>query len=403
MLKSVEPAKASKYPWAHELGPAPMKQVALLIETSNAYARGLLRGIVAFIREHQPWSLYLAEHSRGEQPPKWLRDWRGDGIIARIETPAMARVLRQLKTPMVDVSAARLIPSLPWFETDDAAFAQTAFEHLRERGFKRFAFCGDPRFNWSRWRAEHFQRAVAAEGGQWFTYLPARRFTRDDAALIDDLARWLQKLPKPIGLMACYDIRGQQVLDACRRVGIAVPDEVAVIGVDNDELLCELSHPPLTSVIPNTHQTGYRAAALLDEMMSGRKARAETCLIPPLGIATRQSTDVVAVEDRATAMAMRYIREHACEGIKMKDVLRAVPQSRRRLESQFRRLFKRTPHEEILRVQVERAKHLLRQTDLPLPEVAERAGFKHGEYLSVVFKRLTGLPPSQYRAQHRRG
>lgn len=232
-----------------------MKQVALLIETSNAYARGLLRGIVAYLREHRPWSLYLAEHGRGDHPPSWLRGWRGDGIIARIETTAMAGALRRLKIPIVDVSAARLLPALPWFETDDAAFARAAFEHLRERGFRRFAFCGDHRFNWSKWRAEHFQRAVEAEGGQCLHYEPTRSFPRDDVAQIEDLARWLRRLPKPIGLMASYDIRGQQVLDACRRATIAVPDEVAVIGVDNDELLCELSHPPLSSVIPNPHLT----------------------------------------------------------------------------------------------------------------------------------------------------
>jgi LacI family transcriptional regulator len=380
-----------------------MKQVALLIETSNAYARGLLRGVVAYIREHRPWSLYLAEHSRGDHPPGWLRQWRGDGIIARIETPAMAKALKTLKIPIVDVSAARLIPSLPWFETDDAAFARLAFEHLRERGFKRYAYCGDDRFNWSKWRAEHFQELAQAEGGEYFCFEPTRRYRRDDTALVEELTRWLRKLPKPIGLMACYDLRGQQVLDACRRAGIAVPDEVAVIAVDNDELLCELSHPPLSSVIPNTHQTGYKAAALLDELMAGRPLAAATCLIPPIGIATRQSTDVVAVEDRTVAMAMRFIREHAFEGINVQDVLRAVPQSRRRLESQFQHFFGRTPHEEILRVQVERAKILLLQTDLPLPEVAERAGFKHSEYLSVVLKRLTGLPPGQYRAQHRQG
>jgi len=378
-----------------------MKQVALLIETSNAYARGLLRGMLAYIREHQPWSLYLAEHSRGDQPPSWLHGWRGDGIIARIETTAMAKALRPLKIPIVDMSAARLIPSLPWFETDNAAIAQAAFEHLRERGFKRFAYCGDNRFNWSIWRGEHFQRAIEAEGGQCLHYQPIRRFPRDDVAHIESLSPWLRKLPKPIGLMACYDIRGQQVLDACRRIGIAVPDELAVIGVDNDELLCELSRPSLTSVIPNSHRTGYQAAALLDTLMAGQPSRTETCLTPPIGIATRQSTDVVAVEDRSLAMTMRYIRDHACEGINMKDVLRAVPQSRRRLEIQFQRFFNRTPHDEILRVQLARAKQLLLQTDLPLREIAELAGFKHVEYFSVVFKQHISMPPSKFRAKTR--
>lgn len=378
-----------------------MKQVALLIETSNAYARGLLRGVVAYLREHEPWSLHLAEHGRGDRPPGWLATWRGDGILARIETPAMARALRPLRVPIVDVSAARLLPALPWFETDDAAIAQTAFEHLLDRGYQRFGYCGDARFNWSNWRGEHFQRAVAAEGTECHLYQPAHRFKPDDAAQGDDLVRWLRKLPKPIGVMACYDLRGRQLLDACRRARIAVPDEVAVIGVDNDEVLCELSHPPLTSVIPNTHRTGYEAAALLDELMAGRKLRTETRLVPPVGVAARQSTSALAIEDRPTALAVRHIREHACQGINVADVLKAVPQSRRLMESRFRRLLGRTPHEEILRVQLERVKRLLVETDLPLAQIAERAGFAHVEYLSVVFKRETGIPPSAYRRANR--
>jgi LacI family transcriptional regulator len=201
--------------------------------------------------------------------------------------------------------------------------------------------------------------------------------------------------------MAAYDYRGQQVLDACRRLGIAVPDEVAVIGVDNHELLCELSHPPMSSVIPNTHRTGYEAAALLDQMMGGHRVAGQTHLIAPLGIATRQSTDVLAIEDRHVARAVAYIRAHACEGITVDDVLRAVPQARRLLERRFKKLLGRTPHEEIRRVQLDRVKALLAQTDLSLADVAERCGYAHVEYLSVVFKKKAGLPPSQYRAQHR--
>jgi LacI family transcriptional regulator len=377
----------------------PLPKVALLIETSNAYARGLLQGVVAWQREHRPWSLFLAEHTRGDKPPAWLADWDGDGIIARIENAGIARALRRVRLPMVDVSAARLLPALPWFETDDAAVAQAVFEHPRERGFRNFAFCGDPRFNWSNWRQEHFQRAVQAEGGTCFAYEPASVATDRDAA--DDLARWLRSLPKPVGVMACYDLRGVQVLDACRRLGVPVPDEVAVVAVDNDELLCELAHPPLSSVIPNTRRTGYEAAALLDRLMNGGRARGETHLIPPLGVATRQSTDVLAIEDPHVSRAVRYIREHACDGINVRDVLRAVPQSRRLLEARFKKLLGRTPHEEILRVQLRRVKQLLTETDLPLETIAERTGFAHPEYLSVVFRREVGQPPSRYRAQGR--
>jgi LacI family transcriptional regulator len=298
------------------------------------------------------------------------------------------------------MSAARLIPSLPWFETDDAAIAQLGYEHLKERGFKRFAYCGDARFNWSNWRQEHFQRAVTADGFPCSIFKPRKQPSADDATLVDDLERWLLRLPKPIGLMSCYDLLGQQVLDACRRAGISAPEQVAVLGVDNDEMICELCHPPLSSIVPNTQRTGYEAAALLDMMMSGHKAQGRTHLIPPVGVVTRQSTDVLAVEDQHVAQAARFIREHACEGIKVSDVLAAVPQGRRLLESRFKKFLGRTPHDEIIRVQINRVKELLSETDLPLSVIAERTGFSHVEYLSVVFKKKTGEPPSHYRALH---
>jgi LacI family transcriptional regulator len=376
-------------------------QVALLVETSNAYARGLLQGIVHYIREHAPWSFHLMEQGRGDDPPAWLAQWRGDGIIARIETPRIARANVRAGVPAVDVSAARLVPGLPWVETDDAQIARLAAEHLLERGFKHFGFCGDARFNWSAWREEHFCARVRAAGGTVSCYRPTAEAAGDLAAQAADLRRWLADLPKPVGIMAAYDSRGQQVLDACRGAGLAVPAEVAVIGVDNDELLCDLATPPLSSVIPNAHRAGYEAAALLDGLMAGRSVGAEARLIAPLGVAARQSTDVLAVDDRDVARAVQFIREHACDGINVADLLRAVPLSRRVLEQRFRRLLGRTPREEILQVRLARVRQLLSETDLPLYQIAERAGFEHAEYLSVVFKRETGQMPSAFRSATR--
>ncbi len=338
------------------------------------------------------------EQGRGDDPPPWLAGWKGDGIIARIETPRIARAVVRTGLPAVDLSAARLVPSLPWVETDDEMIARLAAEHLMERGFKRFAFCGDDRFNWSRWRETHFAARLQSAGHSCAAFRSAVG-TGDVAAEARELTRWLRDLPKPVGVMACYDIRGQQVLAACRAAGLAVPDEVAVIGVDNDTLLCEFASPPLSSVTPNAHRAGYEAATLLDRLMSGKSVAATAHLIAPLGIAARQSTDVLAVDDRDVARAVQFIREHACEGINVADVLRAVPLSRRVLEQRFQRLLGCTPREEILHVRLARVKQLLGETDLPLYLVAERTGFEHVEYLSVVFKRETGRTPTAWRSE----
>lgn len=388
---------------ATALGPVPRRRrkVALLIETSNAYARGLVQGVVHYVREHHPWSFQMMEQGRGDDPPPWLAEWDGDGVIARIETPRIARAVVKCGLPTVDLSAARLVPTVPWVETDDAEIAHIAAEHLIERGFKHFGYCGDARFNWSVWREGFFSDELRKAGHDCHAY-------RGDEAVTDldaqsrHLANWIRELPKPVGIMACYDRRGQQVLDACRNASLAVPDEVAVVGVDNDELLCELAAPPLSSVIPNTHRTGYEAAALLDRMMSGKKVTAKSHLIAPLGVAARQSTDVLAIDDREVAGAVRFIREHACEGINVSDLMGSVKLSRRVLEQRFQKLLGRTPHEEILHVRLNRVQRLLAETDLPLYLIAERAGFEHVEYLSVAFKRELGKTPRQFRAEAKR-
>jgi LacI family transcriptional regulator len=214
----------------------------------------------------------------------------------------------------------------------------------------------------------------------------------------DEIGQWLLALPRPVGVMACYDIRARHVLDACRRVGLAVPDQVAVIGVDNDEFLCDLSDPPLSSVAPDTRRTGYEAAALLDRLMSGReRRRGQAIFVEPLGVVARRSTDVLALGDADVSAAVRFIREHACDGIAVKDLLAEVPLSRRVLEDRFRKLLGRTPHDEIARVRFERVRQLLRETRLPLAEIARRSGFRNAEYLATAFRRQLGTSPNAYR------
>jgi LacI family transcriptional regulator len=375
-------------------------RVALLIESSNAYARGILEGIAAYIRRHQSWSIFLPEQRRGDAPPPSLARWKGDGIIARIETPAVADAVRRLGLPAIDLSAARLIPSLPWVETDDDAIARLAADHFLERGFRRLAYCGDPRFNWSRWRCARF-RQLAEDAGA-----TCRLYGAEDAPLASwqaehsRLVRWVRSLPRPVGILACYDIKAQQLLDACRDAHLAVPEEVAVLGVDNDPVLCELCDPPLSSVIPDTRRTGHVAAELLDRWMAGESVPPEAHRIGPLGVHTRQSTDVLAIDDKDVAATVRLIREHACEGITVDWLLRKIPLSRRVLERRFTGYVGRSPHAEILKVRLGRVKQLLMETDVSVEAIARLAGFDHPEYLSVAFKREVGVRPGEYRRQH---
>lgn len=373
-----------------------LPKVALLFETTNAYARELLIGIGEYILSHGPWSVHFAELGRHDAPPAWIKRWNGDGVIVRGENPQLARAVSSLDTPVIDLTPSRLLKDAPWVKADDAAIARLAAQHFLTRGFRQFAFCGDARYSWSNRRGEQFGLLVRAAGHPYHTYDSKTPAAGGDE--IDDIAQWLARLPKPIAVFACYDNRGQQVLEACRRAGISVPEQVAVLGVDNDAVLCVLSPPPLSSVILNTRRTGWESAALLALMMNGERLPPDAHLIPPIGIETRQSSDILAVADPKVAAALRYIREHACEGIQVRDVLKHCPMARRALEVRFRKFIGRTPREEILRVQLNRVKELLVGTELPVWQIAERTGFEP-EYLSVVFKAEMGVAPSEYRKQ----
>jgi LacI family transcriptional regulator len=378
-------------------------RVALLSGTFSTYSRDLIHGIHDYLREHKPWSIYLGEYGRGEILPNWLQRWKGDGIVARVENVKIARTIVKTGLPTVDVSFGLEHSPFPRVIMDNLAITKLAAEHLLERGFTHFGYCGENQHHWSRSRQDLFVRHIQTAGHSVRSFEGVGRQNARYAweLELDAIFKWLRELPKPVGIMACHDKRGQQVLEACRRLDIPVPDEVAVIGVHNDELLCELCDPPLSSVVSNARRVGYEAAALLVQMMAGQRVPAQDYLFEPVGVATRQSTDVVAVTDVQISKAIRFIREHACDGITVDDVLHAVPMSRTVFERRFKKLLNRTPHDQILRVRIERVKTLLVGTNLTLQQIAERTGFGHIEYLSVAFKRAVGDPPSSYRKRER--
>lgn len=376
------------------------RSVALLIETSNGYSRGLLDGVIAYTKAVGNWSVHLTEQERGAPPPAWLKSWDGDGIIARIETDAIGRKLLTYGLPIVDLSAARHVKGVPWADTQDRAIAELAVEHLVERGFRNLAYCGDAGFVWSDRRGKHFRQLAERAGCRVFAHHSKARYALgfNPTEEMRRIGKWLMTLPRPAAVMGCYDFMAQQVLDACRQRNIVVPEQVAVIGVDNDRLICELSEPTLSSVIPDTKRTGYEAAALLDRMISGETVKTDQPLITqPLGVHVRGSTDTLAIADEEIAKALGYIRRHATTNIRVGDVLRHVSLSRRSLEHRFKKLVGHTPSEEIQRVRVNRIKELLNETDLSIGEIAKRTGFEYGEYMAAAFKRETGLTPTEYR------
>jgi LacI family transcriptional regulator len=378
--------------------------VACIVETSMAYGREILWGVAQYLRESSPWTVYIEQRSLTDQAPPWLETWEGDGIISRL-APRQTRRLRATGIPIVDLNDQGPGPCRPHLRSDHRAEGALAAEHLRERGFTSFAFFGYPQFAWSRECRSGFVSALQAAGHSCAYYRRAQRVSWGHQqpsweVEVEGVAQWIQSLPKPLGLMACNDFRGIQALDACRRAEIAVPEEVAVIGVDNEELVCTLAYPPLSSVVPNARRIGYEAAALLDRLMRGEPEPSTPLSIPPTEVITRLSTDVNAIADPEVAAAMRFIREHACEGIGVDDILTQVPVSRSVLQRRFRSLLGRSIHAVIAGVRLQRAKQLLVETDLSLAVIAKRTGFSHVEYLCAAFRQAVGLPPGAYRREH---
>ncbi len=380
-------------------------RVALLVESSRGYGRELLMGIAKYLRIHGHWSVEFEESEPWVKVPGWFDRWQWDGVIARVQTPAIARAVGALGVPVVDLSGCVPDSPFPTIRSDETAVGLMAAEHLLGRGFQRFAFCGLNGFDWSDQRRAAFEERVAAAGFPCEVFdSSARRYSKKDhdehgKRFEKDLMRWLESLPDQTGLMACNDSRGRQVLNCCRELGIAVPDSLAVIGVDKDEVLCELSSLPLSSVILNAQQIGYEAAALLDRLMAGESAPDTPLVVNPIGVAERHSTDVLAIADRQIASALKYIRENACDGMDVDSLLRAVPLSRSVMERRFSQILGSSPKREILRVRLGRVCQLLAESDLTLVDVAGKAGFQHPEYMSRLFKKKMGITPGEFRKQ----
>jgi LacI family transcriptional regulator len=385
-----------------------LKRVMLLIESSRAYGRGCLLGVAAYVRSHGRWSIVHIERGLTEGIPKFLKSWKGDGIIARIENSKIAKAVEDLGVPAVDLRGSHRPTRGAMMDTDPRIVTRMAAEHFLDIGFRNFAYIGYPGVDFSERRIAAYQDYLTSRGMVVHIYTPhlpshlstdilgwEARGELEGASI----AEWLQSLPHPLAVLACNDVRGRQIIDACNHSDLSVPEEVAVIGVDDDEVICELSNPPLSSVQPDTLRLGYEGAALLDSMMNGGPAPADTIFIPPKGIAHRLSSEAAAVDDREVAAAMQLIRDHACEGMTVQNVVTRLNISRSTLERRFQAAFARSPSTEIERVRMSRAKLLLMETRYKLSKIAAITGYGSASQFATAFKRYTSLTPGEFRKQ----
>lgn len=378
--------------------------VLVLLDKSRVAGRRLLHGIVRYSHLCGPWRIrglppFYRDPDSKIRMLSQAKNSQVDGVIATIDDRKMAKVLSLTRLPAIVEPAKDQIPGFPCiFDAGDTAGKMCA-EHLLSLGLSNFAFCGFENFCWSGVRCEDFeQRIVDAGSESHFCKVPRSKAPHrwDNEQVV--LTEWLRSLPKPVGLMACNDDCGHYVIEACQVADLRVPDDVAVVGVDDDELICDLTDPPLSSAALNHETAGYRAAQLLDAMMAGKKVDSKS--IVPLeasGVVTRQSTDVLAIEDRELAIAVRFVRRHSNEAIQVSDVADSIAVSRRVLERRFREVLKRSVHDEIRRVRVERAARLLLETNLSISQIASDLGYPSDKHIARYFRKEKGITPQQYR------
>jgi LacI family transcriptional regulator len=381
-------------------------KVALLVETSRGFGRDLLCGISRYAQLHGPWNFHIKAGDFEQALPR-MKQWGGTGIIARIPNERVAKAILEANLPTIalGLSDEQMLSESPLSQfselsSDAVEVASMAANHLIERRFRHFAYVGVDGRAWSQRREREFTAQLQKSGFVPHIYQPpkhsADRVWEKEQSIILD---WLKKLPKPVGLFACNDDRGREVLEACRLMNLRVPEDVAVLGVDNDEVFCGLAYPPLSSVALNAETAGYRAAELLDGMMQGLIRKPRRIQVEALGVVTRRSTDIVAVEDEDVASALQYIHREQGRNISVESVVQEVAVSRRNLEKRFRDTIGRTILEEIQITRLERAKRLLLETTYPVSKVAEMSGFGTTGYFIQFFQNRVGKTPRKYRTE----
>ena len=368
------------------------KRVALLVETSLGSGREILRGIARHAQHSDQWQLFHAARGLEEKVPEWLRKWSGDGVIARIQDATMARQLKKLNLPVVDVLGVAESADFPLVHVDDRRIGSEVARYFLDRGYRHFGFYGIAGENWSARRGEAFRASCErAETTQSVGVLQA------DRGAVGDVSKWLKYLPKPVAIMVSSDQRGLELLEACREENLEVPERVAVVSVDNDVPLCEISSPPLTSVRAGHQRVGFEAAQLLDRMMDGESPPAEPLLVPPTGIVTRQSSEGQAIDDGVVASGLHFLQGHLGEAMNNKSIAAAAGVSRTVFQRRFREAMGTSVRDYLTQQRLKRAQDLIKNSELTFADIAQRCGFKHQEYLGYVVQKHFGTTPGKMR------
>jgi LacI family transcriptional regulator len=378
---------------------------ALLIESSRASGRDLLCGIAKCEHHYGPWSLYWEPGGFETAWPK-LKALDLDGIILRDVT--RVDEVSALGVPSVVIGHSKAeIPNMVNVVTESASIGRIGAEHLLKCGFKHFAYCGygavskgdssQESFTWSDLREKNFSRFIHNAGFQVHAFTKVSPTAHARRAEQQRLAAWLQSLPKPIGLMACNDDCGRHVVEACKLANLSVPDTVSILGADNDEVVCGLSDPPLSSIAIHFERAGYEAALVLYRLFRGQRRVPTKIIVHSSHVVARRSTDITAALDPNVFKALQFIREEAQGNISVAEVSRAAGMSRRALEIKFRRELACSVRQYVQRIRVEQITRLLVETNLPVGRIADALGFSDAQHIARYFRNVKGMSPLAYR------
>lgn len=372
---------------------AETKKIALLIETSTSYGRTLIRGILQYANVATSWVFYNEPRGLADALPKLsLRNL--DGIIMR-DTPENMPLLKLDIPTVVSIRYEKRIKGVPNIISNSIEIGCMAAKYLEEKGFKHFGFCGFDTMPWSQERKRSFADIVSTIGSVDI-YSKKNRYS-DCNQELEDLADWLKSLPKPIGIMACNDVRGANLMEACKLAGLKVPQEIAILGVNNDDMICKMTSPPLSSISLDIAKGGYEAAKTLDRLMRGQIEQYENIIIEPQNVVTRASTDILAIDDRDVAAALYYISQNSKHNVQVDDVADNVGINRRCLERKFRQVLNKGVYDEIKRVRINVMSKMLAETDIPISEIAYNMGFNDTNHIARYFKSVKGVSPLNFR------